>query len=45
MHVQSCPPRSLLPFSSIQELGTTWHTSSLWLRAEAERAIVTGAAL
>eukprot|EP00913_Durusdinium_trenchii_P022145 g20806.t1 len=45
MHVQSCPPRSLLPFSSIQELGTTWHTSSLWLRAEAERAIVNSTVL
>ncbi|CAK9113766.1 Protein dispatched homolog 1 (Mdispa) [Durusdinium trenchii] len=27
------------------ELGTTWHTSSLWLRAEAERAIVNSTVL
>ena len=28
----------------LKELGTTWHTSSLWIRAEAERAIAASAA-
>ena len=34
-------PHLFHPFP-VEELGSTWHTSSLWIRAEAELAIATG---
>ena len=34
-------PHVFHPFP-VEELGSTWHTSFLWIRAEAELAIATG---